>query len=172
MKTIMTIRESDVYPEKADFDSESFRIRNAARAVVLNDTNQVALLRVNAHGYHKLPGGGVEANEDMIAALKRELLEETGCSADIVGEVGEIVEYRDQWEMKQISHCYLARQTGERRSPSFTQSEIDDGFEAIWVADIDTAIALLEDDQPIDYDGQFVQRRDTALLNAAKRLHA
>jgi 8-oxo-dGTP diphosphatase len=169
MKHLLTVHESDIYPEKENLSSEGFKIRNAARAIVLNDKGEVALLKANTYSYHKLPGGGVEWGEDMELALQRELLEEIGCRADITSEVGEIIEYRDKWKMKQVSHCYLAEKVGEQQTPTFTQSEIDEGFEVIWANDVETAIKLLEKDKPENYDGLFIQRRDTQLLKAAQQ---
>lgn len=170
MKHLLTIHESDIYPEKENLNSEGFKIRNAARAVVMNDKGEVALLKANTYSYHKLPGGGVEQGEDMELALQRELEEEIGCKADITSEVGEIIEYRDKWKMKQISHCYLAKQIGKQQPSAFTQSEIDEGFEVVWANDIETAIQLLGQDKPENYDGLFIQRRDTQLLKTAQQL--
>lgn len=170
MKHLLTIHESDICPEKENLNYEGFKLRHAARAVVLNDKGEVALLKANTYNYHKLPGGGVELGEDMELALQRELLEEIGCQATITAEVGEIIEYRDKWRMKQISHCYIGIQTGELQAPSFTQSEIDEGFEMVWVDSIETAITLLQQDNPKNYDGLFIQRRDIHLLQMARRL--
>lgn len=167
MKRLLTIYESDIYPEKENISYKDFKERSAARAVVLNDKNQIALLKANTYGYHKLPGGGVESGENMQLALKRELLEEIGCAANIIAEVGEVIEYRDKWGLKQTSHCYLAKKVGKQLAPSFTQSEIDEGFEIIWANNIKLAIELLEHDHPQNYDGLFIQRRDITLLRAA-----
>lgn len=172
MKHLLTIHESDVFTEKKAADCTISKLRNAARAVVLGANNRVGLLRANTYNYHKLPGGGVEAGESIKTALNRELLEEIGCRADIMAEIGKIVEYRYKWGMKQISHCYLARQIGEPRATNFTQSEIDEGFEVVWVDGIDDAIRLLEQDEPKNYDGLFIQRRDIQLLRAAQQLMA
>lgn len=170
MKQILTIRDSDIYPGKENASFKNFKKRNAARAVVINDKNQIALLKSTTHNYHKLPGGGVEPGEDMKLALKRELLEEIGCTANIMSEIGEIIEYRDKHKLKQISHCYLAKQVGEHQMPSFTQVEIDEGFEVIWADNIDIAIELIKQDKLQNYDGLFIQRRDTTFLQTAKEL--
>jgi len=172
MKHLLTIHESDIFPEKENLLSENFRTRHAARAIVFNDAGEVALLKAAAYSYHKLPGGGVEANEDMELALERELLEEIGCQADVTREIGEIIEFRDKWQMKQISHCYLANQVGKQQAPQFTQSEIEEGFEIVWAPNLSAAIKLLEQDQPQNYDGLFIQRRDITFLKAAQELYA
>lgn len=170
MKNVLTISDADVIEGRARQDTLNYRIRKAARAVVLDGENRVALLHSRTHNYHKLPGGGVEDFEDMQLALARELLEEIGCKARVLAEVGEVVEFRDEWQLKQVSHCYIARQFGEQVAPILTESEIEEGFETVWANDIDAAIALLEQDVPSHYDGYFMLRRDVALLRAAKQL--
>lgn len=170
MEHLLTIHETDIYPDTKYPLPADRKIRNAARAVVINERGQIALLHATTHSYHKLPGGGVESGEDMIQALQRELLEEVGCHAEIIAEIGEIIEYRNKWGLEQTSHCYLAKQVGELQPPQFTQSEIDEGFEIVWADSIQVAITLLKQDTPQNYDGRFIQRRDIRLLEAAEQI--
>lgn len=170
MKTLLTLRESDVISGANNIEPVGFTERQAARAVLFNEVGQIALLHASKHHYHKLPGGGVDADEDMQQALQRELMEEVGCRAEVLAEIGEVVEYRDQWQLKQVSHCYLAKLVGGQGSPNFTEEEIADGFEIVWADDIDEAIKLVEQSRPANYDGWFIQPRDLALLKAAKNL--
>jgi len=167
MKLIATIRDSDLYVGVTDDDPSNFRIRTAARAVVFDDLKQIALLKVNKHGYYKLPGGGIEEGEDARQALARELLEEIGCKAEVIGEIGETVQYLNQSQLKQTSYCYLAKQIGQKNKPNFEQSELDDGFEIYWARDINDAIALLLNSKPSDYRGISITKRDLAILSAA-----
>jgi 8-oxo-dGTP diphosphatase len=170
MKLLLTMTEKDIHPKSDIVKSANYKTRRAARAVVKNSRNQVALLKVGSHNYHKLPGGGVEKGEDLAVALERELLEEIGCKADVAAEVGKIVEYRDRWGLEQTSYCYLAAQVGSQQPTAFTDEERAEGFKVVWADTIDAAIYLLEQDHPDNYDGLFIQLRDLTFLRVAKQL--
>lgn len=168
MQVIATIYEDNADPTVT---RDNFRERNAARAVVMDPEGRVALLRVGKHSYHKLPGGGIEAGEDTAAALSREMLEEIGCTIDVQKEIGIVTEFRDQWQMRQHSHCYLAVQTGEKGQPAYTDEELADGFEIVWAPNLAEAILLLEADTPVNYEGPLILSRDLVVLRAAAALN-
>lgn len=155
-------------PEKASDDEVArFRVREAVRAVVYDQDGNVAVLNVSQQNYHKLPGGGVEQGEDISSALKRECQEELGCDIEIVGEVGQIVEYRKMFQLKQISSCYLAKVVGVKGNPSFTPEEIGDGFQIKWLP-LEKAVMLLDSDQPLNDEGRlYIVPRDRAFLETA-----
>lgn len=169
MNVIAEIKEQDVNSEAPVVDQSKFNRREAVRAVVVNDLGQVALLNVSKRGFHKLPGGGVESGENRVEALAREVSEEIGCAIEIVAELGEIIEYRDEWHQIQTSFCYLAKRVGEQRQNSLTDKEQEDGFEITWSKDLDNAIAILRADNPNGYDGKRMKPRDLAILRAAKK---
>ncbi len=164
MKLVKTIQFKDLKPE----DIEKFEIRRAARAVVFDKDKNIGILYVGKHNYHKLPGGGLEGDESIGEALKRECLEEIGCNIETFGELGEIIEYRDKWSLEQHSYCYLANMVGDKGRPDFTQKEIDNGFEIKWVS-LGEAIKLLESDKPEGYEGGFIQIRDSGFLKEAEK---
>lgn len=165
MKTLLTLNDSNIDP-----DSHDFRHREAARAVVLDDQGKVPLLKVHSGRYHKLPGGGIDEGEDVQTALGRELLEEIGCKAEVIAEVGEIIEYRNWEKLMQTSYCFYAKQVGESKKPSFTESELAAGFEILWTKNIDEAIELLDQDRPQNTEGTYIQKRDLQFLKSAKQL--
>jgi 8-oxo-dGTP pyrophosphatase MutT (NUDIX family) len=167
MKLLCEIRHSELFPDTNQKTPEEFSHRRAARAIVTNDVGEVALLYVGKYKYHKLPGGGIEEGENITQALERELLEEIGCQAEVIGEVGEIIEYRDAWGMMQTSYCYLAKQIGIAVAPDFTEKELSEGFEIVWAKDMDAATILLNNDDPQDYGGRFISTRDRTFLAAA-----
>ena len=146
------------------------KLREAARGVIFNERGQIALLHVGAHGYHKLPGGGIDPGETREEALVREAKEEAG--AVVEGDftpVGASLEYRSQRGCRQVSYCFIAHSAGEPGELERTAREIEEQQLPLWVS-LDKAISLLEADRPDDYIGTFVQVRDLAFLKEAQRI--
>ena len=163
MKFLATINLENVDENK----TSNFEFRQAARAVVLDENNLVALLPVSKGNYYKLPGGGIDEGENSIEAVKRECIEEIGCKIEIIKELGEILEYRPKIFFKQISYCFLAKLSGSKGKPNFTQGEIDNGFkEPIWIT-ISEAINLVSKNIPNDYSGGIISNRDARFLKEA-----
>ncbi len=165
MKLLETIQFEDFTPEEI----AKLELREAARAVLFDNDDKIALLHVSKNKYHKLPGGGIEKDEDITTALKRECLEETGCQILIKEELGLIVEYRKRLNLKQESYCYIAEVEGIKGTPTFEKGEIEEGFQLIWV-NLDEAINLLTKESPDDYEGRFIVKRDNLYLKTAKEL--
>lgn len=177
MKKLGIITLQDFDPAGSGAFAEDFGVREAARAVLLNKLGEVYLMKVQLHGYHKLPGGGVDEGEGKTEALARELLEEVGCRAKIIDEIGTVIEYRTTpWygleRMKQISYCYLARQVGEQIASELEEAEIAEQLVEVKATSIQHAIHLLSNDKPDDVDGKFIQKRDLLFLQAALQLQA
>lgn len=168
MKQLIEIHEQNVNPGAPSVDESQFRTREAARAVVFDADGKVALLHVGKHKYHKLPGGGIDAGENIPTALARELMEEIGCEAEVTGELGEVIEHRNRFEMIQKSYCFTAKIVGEKGAPDFTEHELANEFSIVWANDLEHAIELLEADKPDNYEGKFIKIRDTAILHTAR----
>lgn len=170
MKNLLTIQEQDIVSDSPVVDTSAFRKRGAARAVLTDDSGQVYLLNVSKHGYHKLPGGGIDEGEAIKQALERELMEEVGCKAEVVAELGTVIEYRnyDDGGLEQTSYCFLAKQVDEQVASALEDGELEEGMFEVKAKSIDDAIALLSQDKPDNLEGQFIQKRDLAFLQAAK----
>jgi len=165
MELIEELFDSDIDPNWVN-PSEETATRMAARAVVMNDLGEIALLYVSGDDYYKLPGGGVDAGEGVPDALHREIREETGAAVEVLGEVGLIVEHRGVFNMKQLSYCFLARTVGVLQQPAFTEEETRDGFRLYWVP-FGKAEELLAKGAPQSYHGRYIQVRDLAFLRQA-----
>jgi ADP-ribose pyrophosphatase YjhB (NUDIX family) len=168
MKFLKTIRDIDL-----GFETPApnlYRELEAARAVVFDENNNVALLLSTKNHYHKLPGGGIEKGEDVKKALNREVMEETGCQIADIKELGMIEEYRNEDSLHQISYCFIAKLEGKKGKPELTQSEINEGFEPIWLS-LDDAIKTLNNEEMNEFRrGKFMVTRDLLFLNETKKI--
>lgn len=163
MKQIKIINPEGVTEEEA----KGYKHRRASRAVVFDEQGLVGILHASRDNYYKLPGGGIEGDEDVMEALKRECLEEIGCNIEVIKEIGSTTEYRRQIELKQESYCYIAKVVGEKGEPNFTKKETEGGFKIVWTT-IDEAIKLIKENYRDGYNSDFVILRDSAFLEEAK----
>ena len=152
-------------------ETHSYLLREAARAVVFDSDNKVALLHSTKNQYYKLPGGGIEEGESPEAALLRECREEIGCEVEITGELGIIVEYRKRDKLKQISYCYMAKVKGEKGISELTKAEIREGFETAWMSLVEAANVTKVVGVSAVYQAQYVVTRDSTFLEEALKIY-
>jgi ADP-ribose pyrophosphatase YjhB (NUDIX family) len=137
MKCLGIIREHDVFPDRQKFsDSDYTKTRTATRFVIFDNRNFIALNhRPKQNGYkeqYAIPGGGVEPDETIEDALKREALEETGCSITDIAELGYIIEYGVSPDLIQHTHVFTA-QALKKLKPKYTESEITSNLSTVWL---------------------------------------
>ena len=145
--------------------------RQAARAVMRNDRDQIAIMHFTVTGSYKLPGGGIDEGEETLAALHRELREETGYTITDVAELGTVTENRYYCGMHQISYCYTAL-AGDFVGTELTEKEQSEGMELCWADTVEQAIEWIESGDTLDEDGSatglaMIKARDIAILRAA-----
>jgi 8-oxo-dGTP diphosphatase len=163
MKTLRTINPANITDEVA----KTYRTRLSARGVVFDKDNNVAILPVSNHNYHKLPGGGIEEGEDKIEAFRRECVEEIGSDVEVTSELGIIIEYRSEFSLVQTSYCYMGKVIGERKETSFTEHEKSQGFkQPVWVP-FKEALKIVSTSEPNNYEGGLIKERDTLILETA-----
>lgn len=107
-------------PLKASFGKQQpdqvYTLRPSAYALLLDQKGHLAVVEAYANGFF-LPGGGIEPNESIEAAILREISEETGHDAHLLWHLAEADQYIGSWLKR--SSFYLAEV-----EPVAEQSEI------------------------------------------------
>lgn len=151
---------------------ENFRTRRAARGIVLRESDgKIAIFNKTNKNEYKLPGGGIEGDEDPKEAFLREVLEETGCEVEITEFLGTIEDIRSQVNFKQTSYVYVSKVVKDTKQLHVTQKEKDEGARLIWETP-EKALDLISNcfDKLVDskyedvYNTKFIIRRDEKIL--------
>lgn len=152
-------------------DMEKPQLRKGARGIVIREDGKIAIFnKANKHEY-KLPGGGIEENENPEDAFYREVAEETGCKVEIIKYLGITEEYKYKNNFKQISYIFVSKVIEDTQKLNLTQKEKDEGAKILWVEPIEAleliqnCINDLKDSQYEDvYATKFVVLRDRRIL--------
>ncbi|MFA6098425.1 MAG: NUDIX domain-containing protein [Patescibacteria group bacterium] len=169
MTHLKTITDSDLFPNAKDIKRNNYTFQESSRAVIFDIQNNVALMKTGVYQIHKLPGGTIEPGETSEQACLRECLEEVGYDVKITSELGYIDEYKDKRKEHRRSYCYIVKTVGEQKQLKLSKWEKDGKFEVVWTP-LPQAIKLLQNDKPIDYDGNFILARDLEFLLQANKL--
>ena len=111
-----------------------------------------------------MPGGGIEEKEDEFTALKREILEETGCTCDNIEQLGIVYENRFHQDYTSCSY-YFAVNTGSLGERTcLTEKEIENGTGVQWCT-FEELIHLIRDRVHDTTQRRFIQARDMAALD-------
>ncbi|MDR7191849.1 NUDIX domain-containing protein [Luteimonas terrae] len=133
-----------VHPALATREGRVLR-RHAARAIVQRETS-ILLLYTERYDDFSFPGGGIADGEAPVAALHRELAEETGAMhIHVLRDYGVVEEYRPERSpaydlMHMTSHfyvCAIDATLGDVRMEPYEQAN---GMRPVWV-DLQAAIA-------------------------------
>lgn len=159
MTKIYEIFEDD----KKEKLKSDYKVRKSARGIVINENNEILTLYVGRTGIFKLPGGGLENDEDKKEGFVREVLEESGYEIEILDELGQINEHRIKNNQLQINYIFLAKTIKKISKPKFTQNEINDKFELRY-KQINELFKNMKNQKPTDYFAQFMLKRDLLIL--------
>ena len=108
------------------------KLRLGARGIVIRNDGKIAVFNKSNKNEYKLPGGGLEGNENPEDAFKREVLEETGCEVEIVDFLGTTEEYKSLNNFKQISYIFVGKVLKDTNHLSVTKKEKDEGAKLLW----------------------------------------
>jgi 8-oxo-dGTP pyrophosphatase MutT (NUDIX family) len=102
----------------------------SANVIVINDQDEILMIRRTDNGNWAVPGGGMDLGESITDTAVRETKEETGINCEITGLVGiytnprHVIHYTSNDEVRQeFSIVFTARPTGGQLRPSSESAE-------------------------------------------------
>ncbi|KAK2597395.1 hypothetical protein QQS21_006019 [Conoideocrella luteorostrata] len=145
----------------------SYIDRFAVRVVVQNNAGEVSIIHVKTGNYYKLPGGGVELNENHSDAARGEVQEEIGATITMRsgGCFATTEEFRN--DLHQISYCYCADVLDATGKPQLTAEEVVDGLSHSWMP-LEKALEVMAAVEPTSELGRYIRERDVFLLQEAR----
>jgi len=169
MNLFLELHESDLWFWTIENYINPYRLRKAARALVFNDENKIALMYMVKDSYHTLPSGWVEVWENIQEWLVREIREEVGADIIILEEIGITIEYRNFSKLMQISYCYMTKVFWELYATNLDEFEKEGWFTLLLVS-LDEAIEYLKKDNNKNLFTKFIQKRDLSILTEWKKI--
>lgn len=147
------------------------RIRYGARGIVIREDGKIAIFNKTKKNEYKLPGGGIDKDEDIREAFKREVLEETGCNVEIIDTLGTIEEHKSLDNFKQISYLFVGKVVNDNNQLYLTEKEKNEGAKVLWV-DKEEGLKLItncldnlkESEYENLYHSKFIVLRDKYIL--------
>jgi len=121
-----------------DFNKSKIILRNAVRAIIFKEDN-ILMVFLGKTNEYKFPGGGIEENETIEEALKREVLEEVGCNVNKIDKkIGIITEYGVAMEdkhniFKMISEYYTVNIDNNQIEQKLDNYEKELLFKPCWI---------------------------------------
>ena len=148
--------------------------RQIARAIVVDDNGDFYFMRVErwdefAEGaLIETSGGGVEPGEDLHTAILRELKEELGVTAEILGKIGVVSDYYNLIHRHNVNHYFLCRvlSFGEK---NLTQEESELFHLSTWKVTYEEALQAYEACSATRL-GKLLAAREVPVLKQAKRI--
>lgn len=142
MELIYKVTDSDI--GEIPVEMENPKVRLGARGIVIREDGKIAVFNKSNKNEYKLPGGGIEENENPEDAFKREVLEETGCEVEILNCLGTIEEHKTLGNFKQISYVFVGKVLKDTNQLHITEKERDEGAKLLWETP-ENALKLITD---------------------------
>ena len=169
MSMLFKITDKDLGIEPKEMNNP--RLRLGARGIVIREDGKIAVFNKSNKNEYKLPGGGIEGEENPEEAFKREVLEETGCEVEIINALGTTEEYKTLDNFKQISYVFVGKVLKDTKQLNVTQKEKDEGAKLVWET-IENALKLITEsyDKLVAskyesvYHTRFIALRDRKIL--------
>lgn len=162
MELIKRITDQDILGTDGLSDAKP---RFTARAILKNKQDCIAVMYASDFRLHSLLGGGIEPNEDILHALKREIMEETGCLCDSITPLVYVEENRAHQDYVTISYYFIVETDSLEFHPALTDDEKKHGTSVAWYS-LEDAYHCIADIIHPTTQRKFIQARDKSALDA------
>jgi len=164
------------HPEIETLENKSIFTRLATRSIAIQG-DSILLLYTERYEDYSLPGGGLDAGEDKIEGMIRELSEETGAK-DIrnIKPFGAYEEYRPWYKpdydiQHMISYCYTCDIDKELGMSNLESYEKKNGMRAIWINIHEAIMHNKKTMATSDKKGMSIERETFLLKLIAESIH-
>ena len=148
--------------------------RTVVRAIVFDEEDKFYFVRaVRDDDFGKVTlietsGGGVEENEELLDAIKRELKEELGVEVDVVCKIGVVSDYYNLIHRHNINNYFLCKvkSFGDK---NLTKEEMDDFHLSTLRLSYEEACKEYED-RANSKLGKLISNRELPILHRAKEI--
>ena len=148
--------------------------RLIARAIVVDNEDNFYFVRANRDDDFgkatliETAGGGVEAGEDLVTAIKRELAEELGVDVEVMCKIGVVSDYYNLIHRHNINNYFLCKviSFGDK---NLTKDEIEDFHLSTLKLKYEEALGEYEKCRCTGL-GRLVANREIPVLKRAKEL--
>lgn len=165
MKTISELNDQ-ILLGKSGLSKRPPRI--AARAILQNNDGLYAVMYAKKFNLYTLPGGGVFKGESVIAALKREIKEETGSTCEDIEELGIVYENRACHNFTQENHYFTAK-ASKMGKAALTKKEAFVGARVEWHT-FDELYALIALPKHKTEQRKYIQARDLSAIREYQKI--
>lgn len=147
--------------------------RTVVRAILLDEHNNVCVQHIldddmfGHRDYYETPGGGVNADEPLEDALKREIIEEVGYKSKVIKKIGVVEDFYNLINRKNINHYYLIKRE-DYVGKHLEKDEIIRIHDTLWLP-IEKVIEMYQNMQN-ELVGKLVKQRELPILLLAKEL--
>ena len=148
--------------------------RTVVRAIVFDEEDKFYFVRaVRDDDFGKATlietsGGGVEENEELLDAIKRELKEELGVEVDVICKIGVVSDYYNLIHRHNINNYFLCKvkSFGDK---NLTKEEMDDFHLSTLRLSYEEACKEYED-RANSKLGKLISNRELPILHRAKEI--
>lgn len=133
-KYLETITDEIIF-QKPEFASpEKYETRTTVKAIIKNDSGNIAVITNDVHGLYTLPGGGADS-ENLEEEINRESIEEINWDIKNIEELIRVKELRNRDAKEYETVCFTAEAKSFYDNDTRTDEEKKNNLRVEWLSE-------------------------------------